>query len=118
MIRLLLFVTAVVMVALLLAGGFREGPLGPSTIASIEALEADPGRWEGKLVRVNGTVGQRVAVAGFGGFILRDDAGREVLVIGQTNPTGPGQPMTVEGQFVTAFVMGDFSVSAIIVEVN
>ena len=43
MARLILFVAAVVLVAMLLTGGFKEGPLGPSTTASIEALEADPG---------------------------------------------------------------------------
>lgn len=118
MVRLILFIAAVVMVALLLTGGFREGPLGPSTIASIEALEVGPGRWERKLVRVTGTVGQRIAIAGFGGFVLRDDAGREILVVGQANPASPGQPMTVEGQYVTAFVMGDLSMSAIIVEAD
>lgn len=115
MVRLVLFVAAVVLVAMLLTGGFREGPLGPSTTASIEALDADPGRWERSNVRVTGTVGQRIAVAGFGGFVLTDEAGREVLVVGQANPASPGQPMTVEGQFVTAFVMGEMSMSAIIV---
>ncbi|AAV95967.1 hypothetical protein SPO2722 [Ruegeria pomeroyi DSS-3] len=115
MARLILFVAAVVLVAMLLTGGFREGPLGPSTTASIEALEADPGQWERKQVRVTGTVGQRIAVAGFGGFVLTDEAGREILVVGQANPASPGQPMTVEGQFVTAFVMGEMSMPAIIV---
>lgn len=115
MVRLVLFVGAVVLVAMLLTGGFREGPVGPSTTASIEALEAYPGRWERKLVRVSGTVGERLAIAGFGGFVLTDDAGRQVFVVGQANPPSPGQPMTVEGQFVAAFVMGDLSMSAILV---
>ena len=114
MVRLVLFVAAVVLVAMLLTGGFREGPLGPSTTASIQALEADPGRWERSKVRVTGTVGQRIAVAGFGGFVLTDEAGREVLVVGQANPASPGQPVTVEGQFITAFVVGEMSMSAII----
>lgn len=115
MARLLLFIAAVVLVAMLLTGGFKEGPLGPSTTASIEALEAEPGRWERQQVRVTGTVGQRIAVAGFGGFVLRDEAGREIFVVGQANAASPGQQMTVEGQFVTAFVMGDLSMSAVIV---
>lgn len=115
MVRLILFVASVVLVAMLLTGGFTEGPLGPSTTASIEALEADPGLWERKQVRVTGTVGQRIAVAGFGGFVLTDEAGREILVVGLASPASPGQPMTVEGQFVTAFVIGEMSMSAIIV---
>jgi hypothetical protein len=115
MVRFILFSVAVVLVSVLLTGGFRKAPAGPSMTASIEALAAEPGQWEHKLVRVSGIVGERLAIAGFGGFVLRNDAGLEILVVGKANPAGPGQPMTVEGQFVTAFVMGELSMSAILV---
>jgi len=112
MFRLVLLILVVAVAALFLTGRLGSGPFGT---VPINQLHTAPTRWEGERVRVSGTVGHRASVLGFGGFTLVDDEGHEVLVIGHGSPAAPGQPMTVEGRFVTAFAVGDISMSAILV---
>jgi len=112
MLRLLVFVLIIAVATLFLIGRPGGESSGPATVA-IHDLQTDPEHWEGKQVRVSGTVGARVSVLGFGGFTLTDENGHEVVVIGHT--FGLGQSMTVEGRLVTAFAVGDTSVSFILV---
>lgn len=118
MIRLITFVLAVVLVALLLTGNLGGGPLGPPTTASIADLHDNPGRWDGNPVRVTGQVGDRIAVLGYGGFTLQDQLGNEILIVGASTPAGIGQTMTVTGKFVTAFALRDIVVPVILVEAD
>jgi hypothetical protein len=115
MARLIIFVAAVVLVALLLTGKLGGGPIGPPTTASIAELHDNPGRWDGNPVRVTGQVGDRVAVLGYGGFTLRDQLGNEILVVGVSTPAGIGQTTTVNGKFITAFAVRDVTMPVILV---
>lgn len=82
--------------------------------ATISELYADPGRWDGKQVKVTGQVEDRAAVLGFGGFRLSDGNSRDIAVVGTATPAGIGQTTTVTGKFVTAFVVGDVTVPVIV----
>jgi len=113
MIRMIAFAAAVVLVALFLTGNFGGGPLGPSTSVTLADLHADPGHWDGKQVTVVGQVGDRIAVLGYGGLKLADSKGNEILVLGATTPSAPGQMMTVDGEFLTAFAIGDLTMPVI-----
>lgn len=114
MIRLIVFVVAVVLMALFLTGNYRGGPLGPSNSVTLAELFADPGRWDGKPITVTGQVGDRMAVMGYGGLKLGDSYGNAILVVGATTPAAPGQMMTVEGKFMTALIIGNLTVPVII----
>lgn len=115
MIRLVVFIGAVVLVALFVTGNLGGGPLGPPRAASIAQLLAEPQRWDGTPVRVSGVVGERVAVLGYGGFTLRDRQDNQILVIGATMPAGIGQTVTADGRFLTAFAVGSVSLPVILV---
>lgn len=114
MIRLIAFVVAVVLLALLLTGNLRGGPLGPSNSVTLAELFADPGRWDGKLITVTGQVGDRIAVMGYGGLKLGDSHGNALLVVGSTTPAALGQMMTVEGKFMTVFIIGNLTVPVMV----
>ena len=116
MIRLITFVLAVVLVALLLTGNLGGGPLGPPTTTSIAELHDNPSRWDGNPVRVTGQVGDRIAVLGYGGFMLQDHMGNEILVVGVSTPAGIGQSMTFSGRFMTAFALRDVTLPVIFVD--
>ncbi len=115
MMRLFVFVGAVVLVALLVTGNLGSGPLGPPKTALIAELLAEPQRWDGNPVRVSGMVGERVAVLGYGGFTLRDRQENEILIIGATMPAGIGQTVTADGRFLTAFAVGSVWLPVILV---
>lgn len=107
------------LVALAVLVGRTGGTLPAATaMASIQDLTTAPTAWEGRQVRVSGTVADRLAVLGYGGFVLQDAAGRQVLVMGQSNPAEPGQTMHVEGKFVTALAMGSITMAAVLVGGN
>lgn len=114
MIRVIVFVAAVVLVALFLTGNFRGGPLGPSNSVSLAELFADPGRWDGKPITVTGQVSDRIAVMGFGGLRLQDQLENEILVVGVSNPEAIGQTVTVNGKFITAFAVGNITMPVIL----
>jgi hypothetical protein len=116
MIRLFLFIAAVVLMAMFLTGNLGGGPLGPPPRTSIAELFDEPGRWDGEHVRVTGQVRDRVAILGFGGFTLRDQLGKDILVVGAATPAGIGQSMTVSGRFMTAFALRDVALPVILVE--
>lgn len=115
MARLVIFVASVVLVALLLTGHLGGGSVtGSPTTTSIAELNGNPGRWEGNPVRVTGQVGDRLAVLGYGGFMLRDHSGSQILVVGISTPAGNGQTTTVTGKFIAAFAMMDITMPVIL----
>lgn len=112
--RAILALAALVALAVLIGGA--GGTLPASAVhASIQELTSVPAAWEGRQVSVTGTVADRLAVLGYGGFVLQDAAGRQVVVLGQSNPAAPGQTMQVEGTFVTAIAVGNLSMAAVLV---
>jgi hypothetical protein len=115
MARSIIFVAAVVLVALLLTGNLGGGPVGAPTTVSIAELHDNPVRWDGNPVQVTGQVSDRVAVLGYGGFTLRDQLGNEILVVGASTPAGVGQTTTVNGKFITAFAVRDIAMTVILV---
>lgn len=113
--------TRIILIAIVLAALFglantRTGavPDGPATATTLAELEAGAGRFEGQLVSVSGTVGERMSAFGWGGVRLADRRGHQVLVLGLAAPPAPGTRLAVTGTYRTAFSLGDISVPVIL----
>ena len=115
MIRMFVFVVAVILVAIAMTGSFAGGPHGPPAAVSLAELHATPGPWDGKQVQVSGQVTDRVSLLGYGGLQIGDQFGNAILVVGATSPAAPGQTMTVSGTFRTAFAIGDLTLPVIMI---
>ena len=80
----------------------------------IKQLLDDPGRFDGKTVRIAGEVTESAGVLGFGGYQVNDGTGTLTVV----NETGSGNPRVgakvgVEGTFRSAFTLGTRSVAVL-----
>ena len=83
----------------------------PATIAE---LAREPARFDGRLVRVSGLVGNRLTLAGFGGFELASAEGLgSVFVAAVQTPPQMGAPVAVTGRFTTLPAAGAVSVTLI-----
>ncbi|WP_156942164.1 hypothetical protein [Hyphomonas adhaerens] len=115
MIRFIGFIAAVVLMALILTTYSGGGPDGPPKQTSIAELRGAPERWDGEHILVTGFIGDRIVLMGFGGFVLRDELGNEILVLGSPALAAIDQTVTINGKFVTAFAAGDITVPVIFV---
>lgn len=73
----------------------------------IQELLDDPGRYDGKMVRIAGEVTQSVGVLGVGGYQVNDGTGTLTVIL----PAGGSAPRVgaevgVEGTFRSAFTFG------------
>jgi hypothetical protein len=84
---------------------------------TIETLLRQRSRYDGKTLQLRGTVGQRLSVAGYGGFQLMTLAGDDhVLVITDITPPAPGEPIQITGRFRLLLSVGAFTLPAIFEE--
>ena len=76
----------------------------------IKELLDDPGRYDGKVVRVAGEVSKSIGALGYGGYQLNDGTGTLTVVItsGGAAPRD-GAKVGVEGTFRSAFTLGSLS---------
>jgi hypothetical protein len=82
---------------------------------SIKTLLADPGKYDGKTVRIAGEVGQSIGALGFGAYEVNDQTGTiSVVTQGGGAPTR-GARVGIEGTFRAAYTLGTSS-RAVIVE--
>jgi hypothetical protein len=82
---------------------------------SIKTLLADPGKYDGKTVRIAGQVGQSIGALGFGAYEVSDGTGTlPVVTQGGGAPTR-GARVGIEGTFRSAYTLGTSS-RAVIVE--
>jgi len=89
------------------AGLFALAMACPGT-KSIKELLDDPGRYDGKTVRIAGEVKSSIGALGFGAYQVDDGTGTLAVV----SESGSGAPRTgarvgVEGEFRSAFTIGD-----------
>ena len=76
---------------------------------SIRTLLADPGKYDGKTVRIAGEVQQSVGALGFGAYEVTDGTGTiPVVTQGGGAPTR-GTRVGIEGTFRAAFTLGTSS---------
>jgi len=82
---------------------------------SIKTLLADPGKYDGKTVRITGEVEQSIGALGFGAYQVNDQTGTiPVVTQGGGAPTR-GARVGIEGTFRAAYTLGTSS-RAVIVE--
>jgi hypothetical protein len=94
--------------ALLLALG------GCASTIRISELLAEPGRYDGQTVQVEGTVTRSAGVLGIGGYELDDGTGQIFVVAQGTGVPAQGLRTKVKGTFEPIFSFGGRSVAAIV----
>jgi hypothetical protein len=83
---------------------------------SIQSLLNDPGKYDGKTVRITGDVQQSIGALGYGAYEVKDNtASIPVVVEGGGGAPSKGAKVGVEGTFRAAFTLGVES-RAVIVE--
>lgn len=92
---------AAIVASLLLAAGCK------SSTTSIKTLLDDPGRFDKQTVRIAGTVGASIGVMGYGAYEIDDGTGTLPVVSQQSGAPREGAKVGVEGEFRSAFTLGD-----------
>ena len=80
----------------------------------IRKLLDDPGQYDGKTVRIAGTVKTSIGALGFGAYEVEDETGTLPVVV-QSGGSTPrtGAKVGVEGEFRAAFTLGTRSVAVL-----
>lgn len=82
---------------------------------SIKSLLEDPGRYDGKVVRIAGEVQESIGALGFGAYQVKDNTGELPVVTQGGGAPSRGAKVGVEGTFRAAYTLGTES-RAVIVE--
>lgn len=82
---------------------------------SIKALLADPGKYDGKTVKIAGQVDQSIGALGFGAYEVKDETGTIPVVTQGGGAPSRGTFVGVEGTFRAAYTLGTQS-RAVVVE--
>ena len=82
---------------------------------SIKTLLSDPGKYDGKTVRIAGEVNQSIGALGFGAYDVSDGTGTIPVVTQGGGAPARGTRVGVEGTFRAAYTLGTSS-RAVIVE--
>lgn len=82
---------------------------------SIQTLLSDPGKYDGKTVRITGEVQQAIGALGYGAYEVKDNTATIPVVTEGGGAPSKGANVGVEGTFRAAFTLGVES-RAVIVE--
>ena len=82
---------------------------------SIKDLLSDPGKFDGKTVRIAGHVEQAIGALGYGAYEVKDETGTLPVVTQGGGAPSRGAEVAVEGTFRAAYTLGLQS-RAVIVE--
>lgn len=82
---------------------------------SIKNLLSDPGKYDGKTVRIRGSVEQSIGALGFGAYEVKDATGTIPVVAEGGGAPSRGTEVGVEGTFRAAYTLGVQS-RAVVVE--
>jgi len=82
----------------------------------ISDLLAEPQRYQGRTVKVQGTVARSVGIFGIGGFELNDGTGQIFVVAQGTGVPAQGSRTRAKGKFEPLFSFGGRSIAAIVQE--
>ena len=81
----------------------------------IRRLLDDPSHYEGKTVRIAGTVKESVGALGYGAYQVDDGTGTLTVILeGGGGTPRTGAKVGVEGTFRSAFTLGSKSVAALL----
>lgn len=78
-------------------------------VTTIETLLDDPSRFDKRTVRIVGTVEQSLGVLGYGTYHVDDGTGQLWVVVQGGGAPRNGAKVGVEGEFRSAFTLGDES---------
>jgi hypothetical protein len=76
-------------------------------VTPIKTLLDDPGRFDKQTVRIAGTVGSSIGVMGYGAYQVDDETGTLTVISQQGGAPREGAKVGVEGEFRSAFTLGD-----------
>lgn len=76
-------------------------------VTPIKTLLDDPSRFDKQTVRIAGTVDASVGVMGYGAYTVDDGSGTLTVVSQQGGAPRQGAEVGVEGEFRSAFTLGD-----------
>ena len=79
---------------------------GCTSTTSIKTLLDDPGRYDGKTVRMAGDVTSAVGVLGYGAYRLDDGTGSILVLTKSGGAPREGAKVGVEGTFRSGFTVG------------
>lgn len=94
---------------ILLAALFALGACSSARTVSIRTLLDDPGRYDGKTVRVQGDVRESIGALGHGGYRIDDGTGTLNVYSERGGAPREGARVGVEGRFESLFTFGDYS---------
>ncbi len=83
-------------------------------VTTIKTLLDDPTRFDGKTVRIAGTVGASAGVLGYGAYQVDDGTGTLSVVSEGTGAPREGVRVGVEGTFKAVFTLGTQSVAVLV----
>lgn len=89
---------------------------GCASTVRINDLLTSPQQYDGKTVRVEGTVTQSAGILGMGGYQIDDGTGRIYVVAQSGGVPVEGARTRVEGRFESIFNLGGRAIAAIIQE--
>jgi hypothetical protein len=101
---------AVIGVVLVLAAACASG----GRTVSIGRLLEDPGRYDGRTVRVEGSVTQSVGALGYGAYRINDGTGTMNVVSTGGGAPAEGAKVGVQGTFRAVYTFGSNSGTAIV----
>jgi len=112
--RLVPFLFAAGLVALVLGGIVTTGCKQSSKPTPISTLLNDPGQFNNQVVRIAGRVTKSIGVLGYGGYRVDDGTGEITVVTKSGGAPREGADVGVEGEFRSAFTLGTETVAAIV----
>lgn len=80
----------------------------------IRTLLDDPGRYDKRVVAVAGTVNAAVGILGYGAYEIEDGTGTLMVVTRESGAPRSGAKIAVEGEFRSAFTVGDQTAAVLI----
>ena len=98
---------------LLVVGATLLALAGCKGATDIKKLLDDPAAYEGKTVRVAGTVKESAGILNYGVFTVDDGTGTIPVITKVGGAPRDGAKVGVEGTFHSAFTLGDKTVAAI-----
>jgi hypothetical protein len=102
---------AALLVVLALASSCRKD----IELTNISTLMDDPSHYDHQVVHIGGTVSKALGVMGYGAYEVDDGTGRIAVVTTTNGAPREGAEVGVEGEFRSAFTLGD-KVGAAILE--
>jgi hypothetical protein len=100
----------------LVALGFALTLGACSSTVRISELLAQPSRYDGREVQVQGRVTRGAGILGVGGYELDDGTGQIVVIAQGTGVPAQGSETKVKGTFQSIFSFGGRSIAAILQE--